>query len=99
MALGILFIELMRGYKELLFITFDPEMARVSGLPAERLHLLLLSLMALTIALSIMVVTATIVFFLSAFLSPRKRGLHFYPRAIHGCCRRLASVGERLRLP
>lgn len=180
MALGILFIGLMRGYnvdlfgylfgsvlavtnedlwlslllgagvlltvglffKELLFITFDPEMARVSGLPAGRLYLLLLSLMALTIVLSIkvvgiilvsalivipaaaayqwaedfrrmmvlavligdisavaglflsyrldtasgatMVLTATLIFFLSALLSPRQRGLHYYSRVIRG---------------
>ena len=94
MALGILFIGLMRGYnvdlfgylfgsvlavtredlwlslvvgagvlltvglffKELLFITFDPEMAQVSGLPAGALYVLLLSLVALTIVLSIKVV-------------------------------------------
>jgi manganese/iron transport system permease protein len=94
MALGILFIGLMRGYnvdlfgylfgsvllvsredlwisgslgvgvlalvalffKEFLFITFDPEMARVSGVPARRLHVLLLSLMALTVVLSLKVV-------------------------------------------
>lgn len=43
-------------YKELLFITFDQEMARVSGLPAGALYVLLLSLMALTIVLSIKVV-------------------------------------------
>jgi ABC-type Mn2+/Zn2+ transport system permease subunit len=43
-------------FKELLFITFDPEMARVSGLPAGTLYVLLLSLMALTIVLSIKVV-------------------------------------------
>jgi ABC-type Mn2+/Zn2+ transport system permease subunit len=43
-------------FKELLFITFDPEMAQVSGLPARALHLLLLSIMALTVVLSIKVV-------------------------------------------
>ncbi len=43
-------------FKELLFITFDPEMAQVSGLPAGALYVLLLSLMALTIVLSIKVV-------------------------------------------
>jgi ABC-type Mn2+/Zn2+ transport system permease subunit len=43
-------------FKELLFITFDPEMARVSGLPAGAFYVLLLSLMALTIVLSIKVV-------------------------------------------
>jgi len=43
-------------FKELLFVTFDQEMARVSGLPAGALYILLLSLMALTIVLSIKVV-------------------------------------------
>ncbi|MBC7264169.1 MAG: metal ABC transporter permease [Chloroflexi bacterium] len=43
-------------FKELLFITFDPEMAQVSGLPAGALHTLLLTLMALSIVLSIKVV-------------------------------------------
>lgn len=43
-------------FKELLFITFDQEMARVSGLPVGALYILLLSLMALTIVLSIKVV-------------------------------------------
>lgn len=43
-------------FKELLFVTFDAELARVSGLPAGALHVLLLSLMALTIVLSIKVV-------------------------------------------
>jgi ABC-type Mn2+/Zn2+ transport system permease subunit len=43
-------------FKELLFVTFDPEMAQVSGLPAGVLYVLLLSLMALAIVLSIKVV-------------------------------------------
>lgn len=43
-------------FKELLLITFDPEMAQVTGLPARGLYLLLLSIMALTIVLSIKVV-------------------------------------------
>lgn len=43
-------------FKELLFITFDPEMAEVSGLPARPLYILLLSIIALTIVLSIKVV-------------------------------------------
>jgi ABC-type Mn2+/Zn2+ transport system permease subunit len=43
-------------FKELLLITFDPEMAQVSGLPSRRLYLLLLSVMALTVVLSIKVV-------------------------------------------
>lgn len=40
----------------MLFIAFDPEMAQVSGLPARAIYVLLLSLMALTIVLSIKVV-------------------------------------------
>jgi ABC-type Mn2+/Zn2+ transport system permease subunit len=43
-------------FKELLFITFDPEMAQVSGLPARGLYVLLLSIMALTVVLAIKVV-------------------------------------------
>ena len=42
-------------FKELLFITFDQEMAQVGGLPAKGLYVLLLSIMALTIVLSIKV--------------------------------------------
>jgi ABC-type Mn2+/Zn2+ transport system permease subunit len=99
MALGILFIGLMRGYKvdlfgylfgnilavsvqdvwitfglgigvlvavglffkELMFVTFDAEMAEVSGVPAGRVYFLLISLIALTIVLSIKVVGIVLV--------------------------------------
>lgn len=43
-------------YKELLFITFDAEMARIVGLPATAVYFLLLGLMAVTIVVSIKVV-------------------------------------------
>lgn len=43
-------------FKELLFITFDPEAAQVSGIPVRRLYMLLLTVMALTIVLSLKVV-------------------------------------------
>jgi ABC-type Mn2+/Zn2+ transport system permease subunit len=43
-------------YKELLFITFDPEAAEVSGLPAAALHFLLLGLIALTVVVSLKVI-------------------------------------------
>jgi len=94
MALGILFIGLMKGYnvdlfgylfgsilavtrtdliiiiilgffilcvvgvlfKELLFVTFDREMAEVLGIPTTRLYFLLISLIALTVVISIKVV-------------------------------------------
>jgi ABC-type Mn2+/Zn2+ transport system permease subunit len=56
-ALGVVVLAVIGlFFKEFLFITFDPEMAKVSGLPASGLHLLLLSLMALTVVLSIKVV-------------------------------------------
>ncbi|RKY83650.1 metal ABC transporter permease [candidate division KSB1 bacterium] len=94
MALGILFIGLMKGYnvdlfgylfgsilavteedliitislgfiiltfdvvlfKELMFITFDREMAEVTGIPTTKIYFLLISLIALTVVLSIKVV-------------------------------------------
>lgn len=40
-------------YKEFLLLTFDPEMARVVGLPVRTLNLLMLTLVALTVVLSI----------------------------------------------
>jgi ABC-type Mn2+/Zn2+ transport system permease subunit len=43
-------------YKELLFITFDPEAAEASGLPARTLHFLLLGLLAVTIVVSLKVI-------------------------------------------
>jgi len=43
-------------FKELLFISFDPEMAEVVGLPVTPLYYLLLTLVAVTVVLSIKVV-------------------------------------------
>ncbi len=43
-------------YKELLFITFDPEGAQVSGIPAGALYFLLLGLVALTVVVSLKVI-------------------------------------------
>ena len=48
-------------YKEFLYITFDPETARVSGIPEPALYYLLLALMALTIVASIKVVGIVLV--------------------------------------
>lgn len=48
-------------YKDLMFVTFDPEMAEVTGLPAGRLYFLLISLMALTVVVSIKVVGIVLV--------------------------------------
>jgi ABC-type Mn2+/Zn2+ transport system permease subunit len=48
-------------YKDLLFVTFDPEMAEVTGLPAGRLYFLLITLMALTVVVSIKVVGIVLV--------------------------------------
>jgi zinc transport system permease protein len=52
-------------FKELLFISVDEETARASGLPAERLRYLLLTLLAVTIVSAIKVVGIVLV---SAFL-------------------------------
>ena len=48
-------------YKEFLFITFDPETARVNGVPEPALYYLLLALIALTIVVSIKVVGIVLV--------------------------------------
>ncbi|MDP8254185.1 MAG: metal ABC transporter permease [Candidatus Alcyoniella australis] len=52
-------------FKELLFYTFDEEMAQVAGLPTAGLHYLLLTLLALTIVGAMKVVGVVLV---SAFL-------------------------------
>jgi len=48
-------------FKELLFVTFDPEMAEVTGVPAGKVYFLLISLIALTVVLSIKVVGIVLV--------------------------------------
>jgi ABC-type Mn2+/Zn2+ transport system permease subunit len=62
LALGLV-VLLVVGlfFKELLFVTFDAEMAEVTGVPAGRLYFLLLSLVALTVVLSIKVVGIVLV--------------------------------------
>jgi ABC-type Mn2+/Zn2+ transport system permease subunit len=48
-------------FKELVFVTFDPEMAEVTGVPAGKVYFLLISLIALTVVLSIKVVGIVLV--------------------------------------
>lgn len=48
-------------FKELLFVTFDPEMAEVTGVPAGKIYFLLISLVALTVVISIKVVGIVLV--------------------------------------
>jgi ABC-type Mn2+/Zn2+ transport system permease subunit len=48
-------------FKELLFVSFDPEMAAVTGVPAGKMYFLLISLVALTVVLSIKVVGIVLV--------------------------------------
>lgn len=48
-------------FKDLMFVTFDPEMAEVTGVPAGKLYFLLISLMALTVVMSIKVVGIVLV--------------------------------------
>ncbi len=57
LVLGVVFVL----YKELLFVTFDPEAARVAGLPEGFLYYLLLTLVALTVVASIKVVGLVLV--------------------------------------
>jgi len=56
-ALGVLvLIAIIAFYKELIFITFDEEAARVSGIPTRFINILLIILSALTVSLSIPIV-------------------------------------------
>jgi ABC-type Mn2+/Zn2+ transport system permease subunit len=55
LSIGVLTVVALL-YKEFLFITFDPEAAEASGLPARRLHFLLLGLLAVTIVVSLKVI-------------------------------------------
>jgi ABC-type Mn2+/Zn2+ transport system permease subunit len=48
-------------FKELMFVTFDAEMAMVTGLPAGRIYFLLISLVALTVVISMKVVGTVLV--------------------------------------
>ena len=48
-------------YKEFLFLTFDPEMAAVTGLPVRALNFVLLTLVALTVVISIKAVGIVLV--------------------------------------
>jgi ABC-type Mn2+/Zn2+ transport system permease subunit len=48
-------------FKELLFVVFDPEMAEVTGVPADKIYFLLVSLIAVTVVLSIKVVGIVLV--------------------------------------
>lgn len=48
-------------YKDLMFVTFDPEMAEVTGVPAGKLYFLLITMMALTVVMSIKVVGIVLV--------------------------------------
>jgi ABC-type Mn2+/Zn2+ transport system permease subunit len=58
---GLVFTAMTVLYKEFLFVTFDPGMAEVSGLPVGVLQGVLLSLVALTVVLSLRVVGAVLV--------------------------------------
>ncbi|HVZ67246.1 MAG TPA: metal ABC transporter permease [Patescibacteria group bacterium] len=55
--LGIfIFITVILFYKELIFVTFDEEAARVSGIPTRFINILLIVLAAFTVSLSIPIV-------------------------------------------
>ena len=62
LVLGVLVLAtVVLLYKEFLYITFDPETARVNGLPEPFLYYLLLALVALTVVVSIKVVGIVLV--------------------------------------
>jgi ABC-type Mn2+/Zn2+ transport system permease subunit len=60
LGLGVLLVVALL-FKELLFVTFDPEMAAVAGLPVATLRFLLLTLVAVTVVVSLKVVGIVLV--------------------------------------
>ncbi len=58
---GLVMLTVLLFYKEFLYITFDPEAARVSGIPEGPLSYLMLSLIAVTVVLSIKIVGVVLV--------------------------------------
>jgi ABC-type Mn2+/Zn2+ transport system permease subunit len=48
-------------FKELYFVSFDEEMAKVSGLPVEKLYYLLLCLIAITVVISVKIIGIVLV--------------------------------------
>jgi ABC-type Mn2+/Zn2+ transport system permease subunit len=66
LAGGLVLVPMALLYKEMVLLAFDPEMARVVGLPTRQLHYLLLGLIGLTVViclrtLGIILVTALLV--------------------------------------
>jgi ABC-type Mn2+/Zn2+ transport system permease subunit len=62
LGFGILVLVLvMVFFKELMFVTFDAEMATVTGVPSGKIYFLLISLVALTVVISIKVVGTVLV--------------------------------------
>ncbi len=58
---AIVLLLVLAFFKELLFVSFDAEMAAVTGVPAARIYFLLITLMAITVVLSIKVVGIVLV--------------------------------------
>lgn len=57
LALTVTVLLLLKGfYKELFYIAFDEESAKVSGLPVKQINLLLMTLAAVTVSLSMRIV-------------------------------------------
>ncbi len=57
LALGlIVLISVILFYKELIFVTFDEESARVSGIPTKFINIMIIILSAFTVALSIPII-------------------------------------------
>ncbi len=62
LGLGVLVLAVVAAFfKELMFVSFDAEMAQVTGVPAGKIYFLLISLIAITVVISIKVVGTVLV--------------------------------------
>ncbi len=85
---------LLAFFKELYFIAFDEEVARASGLPVTLLNFMLVSVIALVIALSIRVVGTLLIGALMVIppVAAIRFGMGFYPTTLLSIAIALVSV-------
>ena len=58
---GIAFAEALRFWLKLGFVSFDPEVARVAGVPVQRIDALLMVLLSATVLVSVRVIGALLI--------------------------------------
>jgi ABC-type Mn2+/Zn2+ transport system permease subunit len=87
---GIVLAAIGKFYNEFLIISFDPTLAQTLKLPAERLRILLLVLLAITVVIGVQVVGVALV---SAMLVTPAATARFYVKRLHQMMGLAALIG------